>query len=311
MIDRYYQRFKNTIYSRTEEGKLQKKIKSKGLLEKDFELLDLNEIYLHRFNLKILLTTHQFVIDGFNLMVKIQDNLHANFAIDANGLLISFDNFRFLTRTKEELFIINEIFVDGVYNFDCQMPVIVIDIGMNVGFASIFFAAKPVVTKVYAFEPFPETFDQALLNIVLNPNQFEKILPLNIGLSDGKRADTWEYCPEWKGHCGLNSLPPKIRGSSVVQEVTVQLENAGEILNKIVQENPNTDIVLKIDCEGSEYAILETIFKAKSFSNVKIIMLEWHKHGEKKILEKLITENFKSLTFNRNIHTVGMIYGFR
>ena len=61
---------------------------------------------------------------------------------------------------------------------------IVIDIGMNVGIASLFFATLPHVEKVYAFEPFKAPYLRAMDNFKLNPALSAKIQAYNFGLSN-------------------------------------------------------------------------------------------------------------------------------
>ena len=58
----------------------------------------------------------------------------------------------------------------------------VIDIGANIGDSAIYFAAKGA-RHVYAFEPFPSTFECAKNNVEINDLR-EKITIINAGLSD-------------------------------------------------------------------------------------------------------------------------------
>ena len=73
---------------------------------------------------------------------------------------------------------IGEILVDEVYSFDCTGDAIVIDIGMNRGIASLYFAAKDNILNVYAFEPFGPTRALAQRNLELNPELARKIFEI-------------------------------------------------------------------------------------------------------------------------------------
>ena len=56
---------------------------------------------------------------------------------------------------------------------------------MNIGAVSLYFASKEWVSKVYGFEPFPDTFQQALDNFELNDIHIKrKLYPMNVALSD-------------------------------------------------------------------------------------------------------------------------------
>ncbi|MGA7410027.1 MAG: hypothetical protein WBW33_06040, partial [Bryobacteraceae bacterium] len=99
-----------------------------------------------------------------------------NFHNADRGIIATAPGFKAHVSSGEELFILREILCDGVYNFGTAMDnVVVWDIGMNAGFASLYFATRPYVRGVVAFEPFRPTFDAALRNFELNPELRSKI----------------------------------------------------------------------------------------------------------------------------------------
>src|SRR6185369_17215134 len=57
-------------------------------------------------------------------------------------ITITIQEINYYPTTYEEIFILFEIFCNGIYNFIPPGPCIVLDIGMNVGFSSLFFASK-------------------------------------------------------------------------------------------------------------------------------------------------------------------------
>ena len=58
----------------------------------------------------------------------------------------------------------------------------VLDVGMNFGTATLYFANQPNVTRVYSFEPFVPTYEEAVRNMHLNPRLHQKIATHAYGL---------------------------------------------------------------------------------------------------------------------------------
>jgi len=66
-----------------------------------------------------------------------------------SGIVADTGAFSVVVDTPEELFLLHEIIAGGVYNVvSGRQGGVVLDIGMNVGFASLYFAAQPWVEAV-------------------------------------------------------------------------------------------------------------------------------------------------------------------
>ncbi|NES78515.1 MAG: hypothetical protein F6K06_23260 [Okeania sp. SIO1H4] len=52
------------------------------------------------------------------------------------------------------------------------------------------------------------------------------------------------------------------------------LKPISEELNSIISQHPDMDIVAKIDCEGSEYEIFDSLVVKGQLNQIKIIMME-------------------------------------
>src|SRR5260221_3132548 len=61
-----------------------------------------------------------------------------------------------------------EILVRDVYETITDEEIVVIDVGMNVGTAALFFASRDNVKRVYGFEPVPSSCATAEVNFSLN-----------------------------------------------------------------------------------------------------------------------------------------------
>ncbi len=127
-------------------------------------------------------------------------------------------------------------------------PETVFDIGANIGYFSLYFSSKFPKTKIYAFEPIPNTFKH--LNKNLEINNSKNITPLNIGLSDTKKTVEMFYNPE---ACGSSSLENLLENKS-----TYKVETQFNTLDDFVKENniDNIDFI-KCDVEGAEKFVYE------------------------------------------------------
>ena len=59
-------------------------------------------------------------------------------------------------------------------------------------------------------------------------------------------------------------------------EEKVHILNATNVLNEIALENVERNLIVKMDCEGSEYQILKKWFDDTMLPRISILMLEWH-----------------------------------
>ena len=182
----------------------------------------------------------------------------------------------------------------------------VIDVGMNVGYTSLFFASKKWVNEVYSYELFKPTYDEALVNFSLNREVANKIHSFNYGLSDNSYVKVLDYSSTNRGRVGLDGVS-RVRGivSDVVKE-KVCVRSAGAELGRIINEKANKRfIILKIDTEGSEKNILDSLNESNLLRRVDFIIVEVHSTY---ILE-IIEENFVVLN-QVPFNGIGMIYAF-
>jgi len=237
----------------------------------------------------------------------------AFFNDEAGEIGVEVDGARMILRTWEELFILGEIFLEKIYALDYDRDVVVLDIGMNVGFASLYYAARENVHAVFGYEPFRKTYEGALHNFSLNPELSKKIRPFNTGAGASDTTRTLDYCHDWKGmisttdggdHAGF---PP---GPSTRE--TVEIRNIVDIVDSARSETDDCEIIAKIDCEGAEYEILEVLDAAGRLSLFRAMIIEWHDKGPGVLVRTLEKNGFRisarSLTKSG---TSGMIYAAR
>lgn len=265
-------------------------------------------LFLSKFDIENAL---ELVIKAF-VFIQNLDRLYNNLKIKdyEEGILLEFDNLKIYVETFEEILIINEIFVKKDYNFFTDEKVILIDIGANIGIASLFFSKINNVDKIYAFEPVEETYKQALLNFKLN----EKILKIsefnNCGLGKSDRKEVFLFNRNVKGNTGVRGEMSSSFNASQVVEKEVLIKKASVEVERIVKENPSAKIVVKMDCEGAEYEIFEDLEESNCIKNISFFLLEWHDKGSH-VLDVVLEKNGFNY-FSQNLsHNAGMIYAFK
>ena len=171
--------------------------------------------------------------------------------------------------------LINENFVEEQFKWLNVKSKDVVDVGANIGDTAIYFALKGA-KHVYAFEPYPYSYNIAEMNIKLNRLE-EKITLLNEGCGkSGFVTIKDDY--ENTGSTDLKSFKEgkKIRIVS---------------LDEIVKRFNLKYAALKVDCEGCEYdLILNASDEAlKAFDQ---IIMEYH-YGYRNLVKRLRGAGFK------------------
>lgn len=200
--------------------------------------------------------------------------------------------------------ILMEIFVRHEYSINLLPHSIVIDLGMNVGIASLYFASHDEVDKVYGFEPFPDTYQMALDNFNLNSYEIqEKIIPHNMAVTDKeeyKDVAVVTDMPGWRNIRSQDENFPKVR---------IQCKSAAAVVEEIIKNNPNKKYVLKCDTEGSEYLIFNSLAQADLLSKFDSIVMEYH--GDSESIIKMLEANGYRYYQRGRIKDIGTIVAFR
>ena len=220
------------------------------------------------------------------------------------------EDITFEIETHEDLFIMSEVFYDGDYNFSCSKPYVVMDIGMNIGITSLFFARKPEVLSVYAYEPVEPTRRQAQKNLAGNLPWSGKITSHPYGLSDRNSTQEIAYTYEWKGSLGVNELSDFKKQAADIGRITIELKDVAPEVKKIKANHPGSPLVIKIDCEGSEYAIINRLAEENMLREASVFMIEWHKDGPEYLSSLLAERGFTLLSRTPFTRSIGMLYAF-
>jgi FkbM family methyltransferase len=227
-----------------------------------------------------------------------------------DGVLANFNSLKLYLESPEEFFIIKEVFIEKDYNLLSNESFVVFDIGMNIGISSLFFGLQNNVKKIYSFEPVVATYNQALYNLGLNPIYLDKIEAFNFGLGGSNRVEKVLYNSQAKGNCGIRLDLSQVIDKDTAEEIEINIKNIQEVLPDLLAKHPKLKKVLKIDCEGAEYEILQKLNDSNLLADIHVLLIEWHDKGATLLEELLVANNFSVIS--RHLTSIsGMIYAFK
>jgi FkbM family methyltransferase len=240
----------------------------------------------------LTIVTDPFYLDNAGHFGGMYDN-GASITPDDKGTLVTISDITFRMRSIEDFQIVNEVFFYNEYNFSLQRDCLVIDIGMNIGLVSLRMANLPYVKEVHSFEPFSRPFQRAAENFCLNPIISQKIRPHPFGLSD--REETLTV----KVSVSEETIGTSVRGLDCGQDETIKIRDAAAVLLPIFAsaKERGLAIVIKMDCEGSEFPIFDSLERSGLLQDINALLVEWHKTWspsltQKDLFERLLPKGF-------------------
>ncbi len=248
---------------------------------------------------KIRFLFHRYVAGEWSYEYDSENNIIHN----VNGIRI-----RERAGNKSDYQTIGELFVTNCYGVDiCHEKTVVIDMGMNIGLASLIFAKNANVSKVYSFEPFKDTYEAALFNFSINGDIGKKIYPQNCAISDFEGNKEISVLTEFAGGRSTESAyTENVEGN--YRKENIKYRNAKSVIEEIFNENSNSHFLLKIDTEGSEFPIFESIKNTDLLKKVDVIVMEYHRQPND-LLDCLRNNDFLCISpGNKNI---GLIYAIK
>jgi len=179
-------------------------------------------------------------------------------------------NIEILVRSAMDVWAVKETFIDQFYtrySLPVQVGWTVVDIGAGIGDYCIYAAHWNAGVRVYAFEPYTESFELMQRNLALNGienvHAFQKAvwsresqLALDIKNGEPLQISSQEHPV---GHKDAEPI--------VVAAITLQ--------NLFDDENLTNIDLLKMDCEGAEYEVLLHTPQVV-FNKIDRIIMEYH-----------------------------------
>ena len=228
-----------------------------------------------------------------NRLIKTRERRKALLAYGCRiegDIAVSPDNIRFDISDHAKIAAhIGEILVDEVYSLNCNGEAIVIDIGMNRGIASLYFAAKDNIHKVYGFEPFGPTRALAQRNLDLNPALQQKIEIFEFGLG---KADTTLEIPYSESVSDLMSTTHPAPDKRNLRNETVEIRDAAAALGPILERHRDQFVLVKCDCEGAEFEIMERLHAENLVGGIDALLMEYHFEEPARLIEILTAAGF-------------------
>ena len=159
---------------------------------------------------------------------------------------------------------------------------IIIDVGSHIGLFSLYAAEKCNVGKVFAFEPIETNYNIFLENIKIN--NLKNIFPQNVAISKETTDVIMNLHEDESGHSMFGT------GGKEIKVKSITLKGFFE-KNNIKKCN-----LIKLDCEGAEYEIIDSI-PSKYFDIIDKFIIEYHFEDKKpdsvkKLIEKLKRNSF-------------------
>jgi FkbM family methyltransferase len=245
-----------------------------------------------------------FLFEALDLLQSLKD-IGAVFSEKDAKLMVEARQMKFLINSWEELFILNEVFVKKIYDTNLPDKYALIDIGMNVGITSLFFASKSGCEIIFAYEPFPATIEKANRNFEMNMS-FEKIHVFPFGLGYPARKVPVYYSDILKGSVGIyeNALANQ---SSDRQVKELEIRDVAENVERNLTMYEGSYLA-KIDCEGAEYEIIRRLDETNLLRRISSFMVEWHGDGAQELKEIFVNNNYWVETHPSEHPYRGMIY---
>ncbi|HLP76030.1 MAG TPA: FkbM family methyltransferase [Candidatus Paceibacterota bacterium] len=186
-----------------------------------------------------------------------------------------------------------EIFIFEIYREampQIEKAEVILDIGANVGMFAVYAASVNPVAKIHAFEPFPENVQQLKKNLSLSSQK--QVQTHQAAVSDKSGVATLFFVPGDSSGCSLNQP-----GENSCSVETI----AGNSLFEHCRID-KCDL-LKMDCEGSELGILQSLTE-DTLKRVGAVVMEYHDPKQIKAITSILARSGFKCRVIEPIHTI-------
>ena len=162
------------------------------------------------------------------------------------------------------IMVFREIFMDGDYYFVTDNPAPrIIDCGSNVGLSVIFFKKLYPDSRIIAFEPDEKTF--GLLKRNVEANKLKNVTLINKAVYGQRGEMDFYYNKDYPGSVEMGAVKaPLLKDKKTVHTA---------LLSEYITEDVD---FLKLDIEGSEYAVIGELSQSRKLSLIKETVIECH-----------------------------------
>jgi len=177
------------------------------------------------------------------------------------------------------VWMINEYKIE---KFKIKKDDIMIDVGAHIGLFSLLASKSCFAGKIFSYEPINENFEMLMQNI--KSNKLKNIFPFNLAVSKNTSNVKLFLDKDESAH-------------SIFQKNTSYVTVESISLQKIFDDNDiNFCKILKLDCEGAEYEIIDSL-PDKYFEKIQNMIIEYHLADSKPELGKDLISKIKNAGF--------------
>ena len=180
--------------------------------------------------------------------------------------------------------------------FEIKDTDVVIDIGAHIGLFALFASQFCKNGKIYCFEPVKENFELLESNLVLN--NIRNVISFNAAISINNDNITIYLNKDESGHSMY------VVGSKKIQVKAFTLQDVFDS-NKLQKCD-----FIKIDCEGEEYAIIDSL-STTYFNKINKMCIEYHFFDTKPELLQNMIDKLKtsySIKTRKILPSIGFLY---
>ena len=186
------------------------------------------------------------------------------------------------------------------HELDIKDNDIVLDIGGHIGLFALFASQFCKKGKIFCFEPIKENYDILLENLELNA--IKNIIPFNLAVYDDSKKVKMYLSEDDAGHSVF------FPGSKSIQADSISLK-------KIFDDNKITQCgFAKMDCEGSEYGIIDTL-PTEYLQRINKMAIEYHFADSRPELAKNLISKIENADFHvkkkSHYNDMGFLYARR
>jgi FkbM family methyltransferase len=207
---------------------------------------------------------------------------------------------KFRVRGAMDVWSIKETFLDHFYEkygFTIQPNWKIIDIGAGIGDYTLHTAMAQQNSKVFSFEPYPESFVLMQENLRLNAITNVQVFDEAIGAASG------ELILDLTGGEPLQFQSHLKKSANVKKSLSISSLSLVDALTRLGLESCD---LLKLDCEGAEYEILFGT-PPPVLEHIRRIVMEYHdnliQYNHTDLTRFLIEQGFQVETFPNPVHS--------
>lgn len=150
-----------------------------------------------------------------------------------------------------------------------EVPFVFLDIGANQGLYSLVAAQNSHVIGVYAFEPITASANRLRENVYINNQKsLVEIIEAAVSSNDGSQTMTANEM-----HTGQARIIPQFDNHSNSHDQQIVSSLSGDTLSSMIKPT-NASIYVKIDVEGHETTVIDSILNADIVTRVEEIFFE-------------------------------------